>query len=238
MIMKPVLSYLLFFLFSGFCEAQNCEVVIPALKGTYEGGCKKNKADGKGTATGEDTYTGEFKNGYPEGQGKYNWKNGDWYEGQWKKGWREGKGTMYYKNKNSKDSLLTGFWKKDKYIGLYEKPYIVYSKTPDISSLDIQRENSQNREITFLMQSTRGGATAISGPMPKIIITDINVVNGLYITRTDDYNMPKTNKTILRGVDFPLRLRVSFAGSGSESDLLEIEFLEAGRYTVDIRVNK
>ena len=58
-----------------YVHAQNCTVVTEALKGTYEGGCKNEKADGTGTAKGEDSYTGEFKNGYPEGKGKYSWKN-------------------------------------------------------------------------------------------------------------------------------------------------------------------
>lgn len=236
--MKSILFSIALFFFSSFCFSQKCEVLVASLKGTYEGDCKKDKANGNGTATGEDSYTGEFKNGYPDGNGKYSWKNGDWYDGQWKKGMREGRGTMFYKEKDSKDSLLTGFWKKDKYFGKYEKPYIVHSKTPDISQLEISREASQNKEIAFIMQSTRGGATALAGPMPKITITDISVMSGNYMTRTDDYNMPKTNKTVLRGVEFPLRIRVSLGTSASDPDILEIEFLEDGRYNVDIYINK
>jgi hypothetical protein len=97
-------------LFSTFCFSQKCEVVVETLKGTYEGDCKKNKADGKGTAAGEDIYTGDFKSGYPEGKGKYVWKNGDWYEGEWKKGLREGQGIMHLTTTDSKDSVLDGFW--------------------------------------------------------------------------------------------------------------------------------
>ena len=237
--MKKIFCSLVLFL-SLHAYSQNCTVVPDALKGTYEGDCKKDKANGNGTATGEDSYTGEFKNGYPEGRGKYTWKNGDWYEGEWKKGMREGKGSMFYKEKDSKDSLLTGYWKKDKYIGRYEKPYIVHSKTPDIAYLDISRENSQNKEISFLMQSTRGGATALSGPMPKITITDIAVINGQFMTRTDDYNMPKTNKTVIRGVEFPLRIKINLGTTASpaDADVIEIEFLEEGRYNVEIHVNK
>lgn len=236
--MKPILFSIVLLFFSLFCFSQKCEVLVASLKGTYEGDCKKDKANGNGTATGEDSYTGEFKNGYPDGNGKYSWKNGDWYDGQWKKGMREGRGTMFYKEKDSKDSLLTGFWKKDKYFGKYEKPYIVHAKTPDISQLEVSREASQNKEISFVMQSTRGGATALAGPMPKITITDISVMSGNYMTRTDDYNMPKTNKTVLRGIEFPLRIRVSLGTSGSDSDILDIEFLEDGRYNVDIYINK
>ena len=238
--MKRILFSIGFFLFSLFCFSQKCEVLLASLKGTYEGDCKKDKADGNGTATGEDYYTGSFKNGYPDGHGKYTWKNGDWYDGEWKKGLREGKGSMFYKEKDSKDSLLTGYWKKDKYIGKYEKPYIVYSKTPDIAYLDISRESSQNKEISFVMQSTRGGATALNGPMPKITITDIAVINGQYMTRTDDYNMPKTNKTVIRSVEFPLRIRIYLGTSATpaDADMIEVEFLEEGRYSVEIRINK
>lgn len=238
--MKSILLCITSLLFSIFCFSQKCEVLLASLKGVYDGDCKKEKADGNGTATGEDSYTGSFKNGYPDGKGKYSWKNGDWYDGQWKKGKREGKGTMFYKEKDSKDSLLTGYWKNDRYIGKYEKPYIVHSKTPDISFLDITRENSQNKEISFVMQSTRGGATALSGPMPKIQITDIAVINGQFMTRTDDYNMPKTNKTVIRGVEFPLRIRINLGTSATpaDADIIEIEFLEEGRYNVEITINK
>lgn len=231
--MKCFLFSAALILFSSFCFSQTCEVLVTSLKGTYEGDCKKNKANGNGTATGEDSYTGEFKNGYPDGQGKYIWKNGDWYDGQWKKGKREGKGTMFYKEKDSKDSLLTGYWRNDKYIGKYEKPYIVHYKTPDIASLEISRETSQNKEITFIIQSTRGGAMGISSQIPKITITNIDIINGQYMTRADDYNMPKTNKTVLRGVEFPFRIRVTL-----ETDIIEVEFLEEGRYNVDIHINK
>ena len=238
--MKIILLIAALFLSSLFCYSQKCEVLLASLKGVYDGDCRKDKANGNGTATGEDSYTGSFKNGYPDGKGKYNWKNGDWYNGEWKKGKREGKGTMFYKEKDSKDSLLTGYWKNDKYVGKYEKPYIVISKTPDISFLDISRENSNNKEISFVMQSTRGGATALAGPMPKITITDIGVVDGQFMTRTDDYNMPKTNKTVLRGVEFPLRIKIYLGTSATpaDADMIEIEFLEEGRYNVEITVNK
>lgn len=41
-------------------------------------------ANGTGTATGTDSYTGQFKNGYPDGKGKYTWKNGE-YKGKFEK---------------------------------------------------------------------------------------------------------------------------------------------------------
>lgn len=238
--MKYFLFSAALILFSSVCFSQTCEVLVAALKGAYQGDCKKNKANGNGSAIGQDSYTGEFKNGYPDGKGRYSWKNGDWYEGEWKKGLREGKGTMFYKEENAKDSLLTGYWKKDKYIGKYEKPYTVYYKTPDIAALDISRENSRNFEIIFTMQSTRGGAMGINSQIPKLTISNVDVINGQYMTRADDNNMPKTTKTVLRGVQFPFRIRVTIAiGVGTtEGDIIEVEFLEEGRYNVDIHINK
>lgn len=38
-----------------------CKVLLPALSGSYEGGCRKGLADGDGVAIGTDTYKGSFK---------------------------------------------------------------------------------------------------------------------------------------------------------------------------------
>ena len=226
--------YLLFICFACLrAYSQTCTVVPETLNGKYEGDCKKNKADGTGTATGEDSYTGEFKNGYPDGEGKYFWKNGDWFDGHWRKGVRDGKGTMHYAGKTSSDSVQSGFWKKDKYAGKYEKPFIVHSKTPDVGGLDITREDSPNKEVEFVMQSTSGGATGLGGQVPKITITNIDVIKGRFMTRWDNYGMPKTNTTVLRNVEYPLHVRVTLG-----TDIIEIEFFEEGRYSVNIKVNK
>jgi len=234
--MKALFLFLLICL-SFVSFSQLCTVQVDALKGTYEGDCKKNKADGKGTAAGEDTYTGEFKNGYPDGNGKYTWKNGDWYEGEWKKGVREGQGSMHYVNMKTRDSLVTGFWKKDKYVGKYEKPYIVHSKTPDITRTDVtlNRETVLN-EITFSIESVSGGAPigVTSGTIiPKITITDITIVSGQYMNKIDNNNLPKTFISTLKDVQFPFRARISLG-----SDQLDIEFFEKGTYKIEIKILK
>jgi hypothetical protein len=229
-IMLPVL------LFTGlFSYSQTCTVVPDALKGTYEGDCKNNKAEGSGKATGEDSYTGEFKNGYPEGKGQYFWKNGDWYEGQWKKGQREGQGTMHYKSANGKDSMLTGFWKKDKYFGLYEKPYIIHSKTPDINRADVTvSKNSVGTEIKFSIESIRGGFSgSTTDIVPKISITNMDIVSGQYLNKIDNDNLPKTFMSTLKDIQFPFRARIYMG-----TDMLDIEFLEKGSYSVDIKILK
>ena len=228
LIIIPVLLYV-----SLLAHSQKCEVLVQTLKGTYEGDCKKSKANGKGTATGEDVYTGDFKNGYPEGFGKYVWENGDWYEGQWKKGLRDGQGIMHLTAENSKDSLLDGFWKKDKYTGKFEHPYIIHSKTADIVQVEVQHERSRIKDIFISLESTRGGAMAIGRQIPKPTITNLDIINGLFINQIDQANMPKTNSTTLRGVEFPFRARISIG-----SEMIDIEFLEDGKYSVSIRINQ
>lgn len=223
-----------FFLFA-HVHAQNCTVVPDALKGTYDGDCKKDKADGNGTAAGEDSYTGEFKSGYPDGKGKYTWKNGDWYDGQWKKGQREGQGSMHYLITGGKDSAITGFWKKDKYFGQYEKPYIIHSKTPDITRADVTlSKGSIATEIKFSIESIRGGFSG-SGVdvVPKITITNMDIVSGQYLNKIDNDNLPKTFMSTLKDVLFPFRARITMG-----TDVLDIEFLEKGSYTVEIKILK
>ena len=233
--MRKIFSTLALFacIYSYSQPAKTCAVATDALKGTYTGDCKNDKADGTGTAVGTDSYTGEFKNGYPDGQGKYTWKNGDWYEGEWKKGSREGHGAMHYAEKAPGDSLA-GFWKKDKYVGKYEKPYRVIYKTGQIGNINVSKENDSDKEISFTIKSAFGGAVTMQGQLPKIVITTINVENGLYLTRFDDNSNPKTSMTTLRNVTFPIILKMTL----SSEDVLEMEFLEDGKYSVEFKTNK
>lgn len=230
--MKKILFVTILFL-SLRSFSQNCTVVPDALKGTYTGDCKKDKAEGTGTATGIDTYTGEFKNGYPEGKGKYTWKSGEWYDGSWKKGQREGQGSMHYLTAAGKDSSVTGWWKKDKYFGLYEKPYIIHSKTPDITTTDVQvTKGSASTEIVFSIESVRGGMSG-STDNPKISITNMDIISGQYLNKVDNDNLPKTFISTLKSVQFPFRARLTMG-----TDVLDIEFLEKGSYEVEIKILK
>ena len=69
-----------FYLFPANVFAQ-CEVIPDDIKGTYDGECKKGKANGFGKAVGTDTYEGEFKKGFPHGKGTYTWGNGNIFTG-------------------------------------------------------------------------------------------------------------------------------------------------------------
>lgn len=97
-------------------QSAGCKVNLPALSGSYTGECKKGLAHGKGIAKGIDQYEGQFFKGLPEGSGIYKWANGSWYDGDWKKGMMEGKGKYV-----SGDTVVTGFWKANRYQGKVQK---------------------------------------------------------------------------------------------------------------------
>ncbi len=217
------------------CKAQDCTVTVPALTGKYEGECKNGKADGIGKATGEDAYEGAFKNGQPDGKGKYTWKNGDWYDGLWLKGMKNGQGVMRYKLA-TKDSMVTGFWKKDKFVGMYEKPYLVYKNTIKITSIAFQHVNDTKNEIElFLNSETGGGSPTFGAPaVPKPEITDIQIINGTYQQKKVNDSYAKKIGYLFEEVTFPFRA-VFTVNYGA--DIFEIEVFESGKWKVEVRTS-
>ena len=66
----------------------------------YTGEWKNGKPEGYGIRkiNNYSFYTGEWKAGEQEGYGMINWASGNSYEGEWKAGEREGQGTFTCKN--------------------------------------------------------------------------------------------------------------------------------------------
>lgn len=115
-----IFFFVLFGFFACSVHAQDgCKVLLPAISGTYKGECKKGLADGAGEANGIDKYAGEFRKGLPDGTGTYIWHTGETYLGKWKMGLRDGEGEYHIKYAG-KDSVLTGIWKGDRYVGKKE----------------------------------------------------------------------------------------------------------------------
>ncbi len=148
-------------LFISIIFAQDdCKVLLPKISGSYTGSCKKGLANGQGEAIGVDHYKGDFKKGYPDGIGTYTWQTGETYVGKWVKGLRNGEGQYTFKYMN-RDSVQSGQWKDDKYIGKValapyvveymnsigritcirngDRPYVRYTfSRPDVSNLLLQ----------------------------------------------------------------------------------------------------
>lgn len=115
-----------FFIVLGACvsaaSAQtDCKVLVRELQGEYTGKCKKGLANGKGTAKGINTYEGSFKDGLPDGKGKYTWSTGEVYTGEWEAGSRNGIGTYWY-TENGQRLSEEGLWINDEYMGPAPKP--------------------------------------------------------------------------------------------------------------------
>jgi hypothetical protein len=79
------------------------------MNATYEGNCLNGK--GKAVWSNNDSYEGDWKNGFPTGQGTLIWSNGEKkYIGYWKNGKWDGQGTLY----GSDGTTVNGIWKNNK----------------------------------------------------------------------------------------------------------------------------
>jgi hypothetical protein len=223
--------------------AQPCSVNVDSLKGQYSGGCSNGKADGKGTANGIDTYSGEFRNGYPDGQGKYIWKNGNWYEGSWKKGQFNGEGSLHTK-KNDVDSavVITGFWTKGKYVGKYEKPYSITALTNAVNTMNIRKQKNGQSEINISVKNTTGGAFTVKDFVaPKSKLVDIELLEGRFEQQVNDEQTTVVpNKYILRRVTFPFRANLVFETVGAlmpHKEKVAVEIMESGNWYIQVDID-
>lgn len=115
--------------FAGFSQTTDGPVLKKELAGKYEGGQKKGLAHGTGTATGIDSYTGEFKKGLPDGDGVYTDSQGNVFKGSFRLGKKEGKG-VFTAAQSSNEAPMVGYWENDKYVGKEKiEPYVVSNKT-------------------------------------------------------------------------------------------------------------
>jgi len=229
-----ILSLITLMGISNLYAQEECSVLLTDISGKYEGECKKGKAEGQGTATGTDEYTGTFKGGYPEGKGVYTWKNGNVYDGMWVKGKREGEGKMIIKREGKADSVVSGFWKKNEYAGKFEKPYIIHNRTNHISKLEIRKGKESSKSIQIEVSSTSGGLANINGSItPKLEISEIILAKGNYTQIQHVSTSTKGTIKKLVDVTFPFRARIRF---GTQEVDLEIQ--EEGNWNTIIGLNQ
>ncbi|RLD71326.1 MAG: hypothetical protein DRJ10_19540 [Bacteroidetes bacterium] len=169
--MKNILATVLFFsiLFSPqvILSQQKCKVLIPAISETYVGKCKKGLANGKGLATGIDTYKGRFLKGYPNGIGTYTWASGDEYIGKWEFGKRNGEGIYHFKY-NDKDSIQVGIWKDNIYMGPVPPPPTIL-QSRNVQNYSFQKYGNQDKlSIEIFMNGT------INSTIENLVIASTN----------------------------------------------------------------
>jgi len=232
--MKLIFFFLLFTSSVHFSSAQNtdCKVLLDSLKGTYVGECKKGKANGTGKAVGINEYDGEFKNGLPEGMGKYTWTNGSYYYGSWKKGLKDGKGELHH-FENGIEKLITGYWKEGNYRGEYEHPYVITNVTSEIGRVQVTKFNSIDATLTITVESLSSNTSLSSNSVQtSTVMTAHQVTRGFYISKASS---ALTNKetTTFNGVKFPFRCTFNFGNS-----MIEIEIFDAGAWNIVVPISK
>ena len=216
------LFILLFFILSGLQAQDSCKVLMPELKGSYVGGCKRGLASGQGVAKGKDSYEGRFKKGYPNGQGTYRWSTGEVYQGEWKMGKRDGEGSFTFKVEN-RDTTVIGLWKNNVYAGpILKSPEVVrvnnidqykIKKTAGTQNrvmIDFRQNGNTNTGIEQLMLTASSGTRAKSGVLegfdnivfPVTIVARYTTLNKL---KTQKYNA-YIEFTIYEAGDWEVRL--------------------------------
>lgn len=214
-------SVFLTILFNGFCQKAIEPVLKPEIAGKYEGELKKGFANGKGTATGTDTYTGHFVRGLPEGPGTYTYKNGNVYKGTFKNGVFDGKGTMTLHGV-SNDSILTGYWEEGKYIGKKRiDPYAISNKTGSV------REN--------LSSTGEGNKVEISilDPFNSYISAQI-FTEGEYVQKSH------YGREYFEDVKFPIMFDIKYScynkmRSGMITNTIRIKINKSGNWVIKLR---
>lgn len=200
-----------------------CKVLMPNIAESYTGDCKGGLADGKGEAMGVDQYNGEFKKGLPEGKGVYIWQSGEKYEGSWKKGMREGNGSYTFKS-DGKETVMTGIWKDDKYVG--EKavaPYVVLFKNSITRASFVKSGNMPNYVV---YKFSRAGGSA-------------NDINELMLTGSSGDESISSNFIGFEQVTFPFEGKIKFIAPNAlrtamMSCELRYQINEPGAWTITI----
>lgn len=174
--MKFFLVFVFTVVISSSLPAQEiCKVLRADISDSYVGDCKKGLAHGNGIAKGRSTYEGNFKKGFPDGQGTMTYENGGIYIGHWKKGLRSGTGKFTILVKG-KDSVAKGIWKGDAYVGnakddgfkvLYKKGiqrYTIKKMGDEGNSVSIMVFDDGNRYDTPLdIKASSGSFLMIQG---------------------------------------------------------------------------
>jgi hypothetical protein len=201
-----------------------CKVLMKEISGIYKGDCKNGLADGKGTATGEDTYKGMFREGLPDGKGVYKYKNGNTFSGYWSKGLKNGEGEFKYKV-NKETTVITGFWKDGEYVGK-SRPDEEYRITniSGIENYSIKKVDGKEDIIEISFEKV----------MKKYVPRD------LVIKTSSGYKIDQNLKVLIQKYSCPVNCSMHFTiptTGGDRQCNFDFEILKPGKYEVFISNN-
>jgi hypothetical protein len=209
--------------FTQLFPPDSCKVLMPDISGKYSGKCKNGFAQGNGIAEGKDKYEGHFKNGWPDGKGKYTWANGDIYDGDWNGGKRNGKGKSTYK-KVKADSVVYGIWEDDKFIKIFfPEPYnIIIARYIDRYSVIKVGEGKGGNRICLKLK--RAG------------FDNLNVTNYSFLADNGSYQQ-EGNYFVYDQVVFPVAIKINYStpnkfNTGMVDVVFQITIAEPGDWDI------
>jgi len=199
--------------------------LLIGLEEEYTGECKKGFAHGNGTAIGKlGEYKGKFKKGFPNGRGRLDYKRtiveGSYYDGEWSRGMKDGEGTFYF----SADSITTGYWGQDVYLGKYPSPYKVTSSQALPRYKFVQNnKNNPNIEIQFRRDGVR--------TMADIVTMSTQISSGSEIR--------EQNYLSIENIEFPFEGRLTLTlnnkfKSNTYSAIFNFEIYEEANWVIII----
>ena len=193
--------------------------------------CQLNILNAQTNSQTATTYVGDQKNGQPDGMGVLTDTSGSVFKGSFKKGKKEGYGELTYKTMYDRDTTLVGYWKKDQYIGIYEYPYKIISKSYMISNASITSEpaNPSGNIIEVSVESVSGGTATLSGEMPKPTLTEYTFNKGSFQEMFPRTNQQKRNIYIFQNVIFPIQAVFRFGGQD-----ITVDFNETKNYKITV----
>ena len=185
--------------------------------------CQLNHLTAQTKTQSATTYVGDQKNGQPDGMGVLTDTSGNVFKGNFKKGKKEGYGELTYKTVFDKDSTLVGYWKKDQFVGYYEYPFKVISKSYMVSNASITAEpaNPSGNIIEVTVESVSGGSATLSGEMPKPTLTECIFNKGSFQEMFPRTNQQKRNVYIFQNVIFPIQAVFRFGAEDVTVDFNE-----------------
>ena len=204
-----------------YCQTY-CKVLKPEISLDYHGECKRGLAHGQGEAFGRDHYVGEFKKGWPNGNGVYEWNNGDSYEGEWKKGERHGTGKFTF-TIPTEVIVLEGRWVNDEFVGRSNE-YKIEKRSNILFSI---RRIGKGSKVSFRLPPEKDPDKRIHNMV--IISSSGKEVRNSILVGFEDISFPAT---ISLSYYFEIKLKKQEILAS-----LQITFYEPGEYEIIIYDN-
>ena len=222
------------FLMGLIARAQDCRILVEEIAMEYTGDCKKGLAHGKGIATGSGfTYEGEFKKGYPDGDGTLTFEeDGKTFTGEWKRGEVYGKGEL-----NENGNITRGYF-KGKMSGFV---YMGTEKADLAGYKIIEKVRMENATIDFVHSEELDNMVLIKiqeNVVRQIDNFDIVSMTSGTVRRLDNSGGRLTAE--IENVDYPITFRIQYVlpYGGLENEMAPVLFRftisQDGYWTVNI----